>query len=80
MMSNNITLAIVLGLLCLAFVMFLWREGTGFPARTDARESKKAEDTGDDPKILDTDQQAAELQIGEDDELRNRRRFAPDQQ
>jgi hypothetical protein len=78
-MSNNIWLAVVLGLMCLAFVVFLWREGTGFPARTDARESKKAEDTRNDPNILDTDQQAADLQVGEKDEIRNPRRFAPDQ-
>ncbi|HEX4950250.1 MAG TPA: hypothetical protein VFZ34_26535 [Blastocatellia bacterium] len=78
--SNSLWLAIVLGLLCLAFAIFVWKDGTGFRHRTDAREAKKSEDTRDDPMILDKEQQPAELQVGQQGEIRNPRRFVPDQQ
>ncbi len=76
--NNNLIVLIVLSLLCLAFVVFIWRDGTGYRYRTDAREAKKAEDTSKDPYILDKDQQAADLQVGEADEVRRPNRLAPD--
>lgn len=80
MLSNkNLIVLILLSLSCLAFVAFIWRDGTGFSYRKDAREAKKAQETDKDPYILDKDQQAADLQVGQADEVRRPNRLAPDQ-
>jgi hypothetical protein len=46
--------------------------------RQDDRDAVKADDIRKNPGLLDKSQQAAELQIGEDDERRQRSRFQPD--
>jgi hypothetical protein len=46
--------------------------------RQDDRDAAKADDIRKNPGLLDKSQQAAELQIGEDDERRQRSRFQPD--
>lgn len=45
--------------------------------RRDDRDADKAEDKGLNEEV-DEGQQAAELQVGEEDEARNRSRFEPD--
>jgi hypothetical protein len=47
--------------------------------RRDDRDADKAEDKGLNEEV-DESQQAAELQVGEDDEAANRSRFEPDKQ
>ena len=46
--------------------------------RRDDRDAVKADDIRRNPDLLDKSQQAAELQVGEDDERRLRSRFQPD--
>lgn len=77
--TGNLIALFVLSVLCFAFVVFIWKDGTGTRYRMDAREAKKAEDTQQDPFILDKDQQAAELQVGQTEEVRRPNRFVPDQ-
>ena len=79
MNTENVMSLVVMSVLCLTFVIFIWRDGSGFRHRTDAREAKKAEDTRQDPYVLDKDQQAADLQVGQADEVRRPNRLAPDQ-
>lgn len=79
MTTTNLMVLIVSSLLCIAFVIYVWWDVSGYRQRLDTRESKKAEDTRKDPFILDKDQQPAELQVGQQDEVRRPNRLAPDQ-
>lgn len=77
--TGNLIALVVLSVLCVAFVVFIWKDGTGTRYRRDMREAKKAGDTEQDPFILDKDQQPAELQVGPREEVRSPNRFVPDQ-
>jgi hypothetical protein len=77
--TTNLIVLFVLSFLCLGFVIFVWKDVSRTGHRVDARESKKAEDTRTDPFILDKDQQPADLQVGQQDEVRRPNRFVPDQ-
>lgn len=76
--TTNLLQIIVITFLLIAFLFFVLRENRNRHFRTDAREAKKSDDTLTDPNILDTDQQAADLQVGQQEETRRPNRFEPD--
>lgn len=60
------------------FSLVLFIDRSEKKRRQDDRDGAKADDIGRNPALLDKSQQAAELQIGEDDEKRQPSRFKPD--
>ena len=65
--------AIVIG-----FLVILLKDGPPQRKRRDDRDSKKADDIQRNPALENKTQQAAELQVGEEREAREPRRFEPD--
>ena len=73
------TIWIILGVTIVAiFSLIIVIDRADKKRRQDDRDAVKADDIRKNPGLLDKSQQAAELQIGEDDERRQRSRFQPD--
>lgn len=69
----------VLGLTIVAiFCLILFIDRADKKRRQDDRDAVKADDIRKNPGRLDKSQQAAELQIGEDDEKKQPSRYQPD--
>jgi hypothetical protein len=70
---------IILGVTIIAiFSLILIIDRSDKRRRQDDRDAVKADDIRRNPELLDKSQQAAELQVGEDDEIRQHSRFQPD--
>jgi flagellar biosynthesis/type III secretory pathway M-ring protein FliF/YscJ len=76
-MSNTIWLILMI-LLVAAFAIFLLIDRPSRERREDDRDAKKAPELSRDPAGGGRSQQAAELQVGEDEEFHRRSRFEHD--
>jgi hypothetical protein len=76
-MSNTIWLIIMI-LVTAAFAILMLLDRPRPERRRDDRDAKKAAELSRNPAAGTHNQQAAELQVGEDEEFRRRERFEPD--
>jgi hypothetical protein len=76
-MSNNIWLIIMI-LVTAAFAILMLLDRPSPERRRDDRDPKKAAELSRHPAAGTHNQQAAELQVGKDEEFRRPRRFEPD--
>ena len=75
---SNTWIIIMIAVILIAFLIILLKDGPPQRKRRDDRDAKKADEIESNPALLDKSQQAAELQIGEKDEARQKSRFEPD--
>jgi hypothetical protein len=76
-MSPSIWIILAITIVAI-FCLILAIDRSDKKRRQDDRDAVKAEDIGKNPGLMDKSQQAAELQIGEDEEKKQRSRFQPD--
>jgi flagellar biosynthesis/type III secretory pathway M-ring protein FliF/YscJ len=76
-MSNTIWLIIII-LVTAAFAVLMLLDRPSRERRRDDRDAKKAAELTRNPAAETHNQQAAELQVGEDEEFRRRERFELD--
>ncbi len=69
---------IAVAVIVVGFIFILLYDGPSKRKRRDDRDKIKADEIQRNPALLDASQQAAELQIGEDREVHQSARFAPD--
>ena len=75
----GLTTWVILGLTIVAiFCLILFIDRADKKRRLDDRDAVKADDIRKNPGLLDKSQQAAELQVGEDDERKQPSRYQPD--
>jgi hypothetical protein len=71
---------IAVAIIVIGFIFVLLYDGPSKRKRQDDRDSVKADEIERNPALLDRSQQAAELQVGEVNEVAQPARFAPDAQ
>jgi hypothetical protein len=69
---------IAVAVIVAAFIFILLYDGPSNQKRQDDRDKIKADEINRNPALLDQSQQAAELQVGEEREVRQPSRFSPD--
>ena len=69
---------IMVAVILIVFLVILLKDGPPRQMRKDDRDAAKADDIKRDPALLNQSQQAAELQVGEKEEARQKSRFEPD--
>ena len=75
---NNIWIIVMVAAILIVFLVILLKDGPPQRKRQDDRDSKKSDENARNPALETKMQQAAELQVGEEEEAREPRRFEPD--
>ncbi len=76
----NIWIIVIMVAILIIFTTLLLKDGPPQRKRQDDRDAAKADEIDDNPALLNQSQQAADLQVGEQDEARQSSRFEPDNQ